>query len=161
MLSGEQRKTEKNLLSLEPAELSEELWQRVGKDFSERREAENAFARPLAWFSTATLAAASFTMLIYANFEQTESAVLEVKALEEEVLSVSPTGHEEFRRFRESSYLIEIDQGPVYLDEKGIPVRDTRIKYLDTEVFERLSDGREVVVESMRLELSKSPSVSY
>ncbi len=101
------------------------------------------------------------TVLIYGTFTSKRGPGLEVRALEQEVLSAPLKGEEEFLRISDSSYLIEIEEGPVYLDESGIPLREIRLKYLDTEVYQRLIDGREVTVESIRIELSKSPSDSY
>ncbi len=161
MLTSEESETENELFLLEPTPPSENLRRRISDDISRGESRRVRLMRPLVWFSAGSLLAASLTLLIYGTFNSKESLELEVRALEQEVLSAPFKGEDEFLRISDSSYLIGIEEGPVYLDESGIPSRDIRIKYLDTEVYQRLNDGREVTVESVRIELSKSPSVSY
>jgi hypothetical protein len=161
MLTSEQRETENELFSLEPTPPSENLRRRISDDISSSEIRKVRLLRPLVWFSAGSLLAASLTVLIYGTFTSKRGPGLEVRALEQEVLSAPLKGEEEFLRISDSSYLIEIEEGPVYLDESGIPLREIRLKYLDTEVYQRLIDGREVTVESIRIELSKSPSDSY
>ncbi len=161
MLSRKQSETEKALLSLEPAKTSDKLQQRIHDDFFEIKPEKLKLAKPLIWFSAGSVLAASLTLLISAYFGQTEVPLLEAEFLEEAVLSVPHKGHDEFHRISVSSLLVGIEEGPIFIDEDGVPVRVTNLKYLDTEVYRRASDGREVTVESIREESSKTPSVSF
>lgn len=161
MLTSEQRETENELFSLEPTPPSEILRRRISDDISSGESRRVRWMGPLAWFSSGSLLAASLMVLIYGTFTSKESPELEVRALEQEVLSAPFKGEDEFLRISDSSYLIEFEEGPVYLDESGIPLREIRIKYLDTEIYQRLIDGREVTVESVRIKLSNPPSVSH
>ncbi len=160
MLSREQSETEKVLLSFEPAKTSDRLQQRVQEDFFEGKRDNRKWAKPLIWFSAGSMLAASVAVLIYAYIGQIEAPLLEAEYLEEAVLSVPNKGLEEFHRISVSSLLVDIEEVPVYIDEEGIPVRVTNLKYLDTEVYRRASDGREVTVESIREVSNKTRSVS-
>jgi len=156
MLSSDQSEAEKTLRTLTPAVPSEAFQRRIEADFRRVKSKRVRFGNPVLWFGIASLAAACLAMLLYLPlaFEEGEGTVLEAVVLEESVLSPPLPAHsDEMVRVRRSSELIEVEKGPVYYDANGLPTQDSVFRYLDVEVFERVSDKEEITTRTIREEV--------
>lgn len=164
MLSSDQNEAEKTLRSLTPVAPSEAFRRRIEADFEVVEPEMARFGNPVYWLSVATVAAACLTVFLYIPLAVDEGGgpVLETAVLEESVLSAPlPIQPVEWVRIRGSSELVGVEKGPVYYDANGSPVQDSVLKYLDVEVFERLSDKEEVMIETIREEVRRMPVDIY
>ena len=152
MLNQEEKEFERLLASLRPKAPRKEFHDRLNVEMDDGAVSIGWPVRPGAFIAGASILAASFVVVFYLSRSEPASPALPVESLEQAVSGPTAPQLDGYRLVEENSELIELNQGPIFLDEECQSVREVSLRYLDTRILKNPNDDTEIKTQSNREE---------